>query len=917
VRDLGQEQAMNRSIARSWWLLACLILPAGAAPSLRAQQPASAGARSWTASDVIFQKNAADFRVSPNGYWAVWVSSAMNRETDKRASNLFLSDLQNGQEIQLTRGDDVAVSPRWSPDGKLIAFLFTRKPADAKPGAEEARRQIWLLNADGGEPWPLTHLSRNVDMFEWSGAHSIVYSAEEDPALWEQETHARKDDTRAIENAERTPPVRLFRVNVPDGDVTRLTTNTDWIRDFDVSPDERWAVTVNQQELAYAWDQKTLPKTFLVDLSSGKQKQIFSEGRIAPFLVKFARDGSGIYAVAPYSTSPRFLTATINLVYFYDMAGGSATKIDLHWENALGRGFQVIKGGFIALLADGVRFRPARYVREGGTWRQEFLTGEHDRNIFGFELGPDDRTLVYEYTTASMPPQWFRATLDGASIGKPLQITNLNPSFKDKVISKTEIIHWKGALDETVDGVLYYPHNYQPGHRYPLLLMIHGGPTGYDIDGWEQSWAYPMQLYTERGAFALKVNYHGSGNYGLKWAESICCGKYYTLEVPDMEKGVDALIAKGLVDPNQVATMGWSNGAILSIALAIEDPDRYKVLSEGAGDVEWISDWANVDFGESFDAYYFGANPIQNPQLYVKESPFFRISRLKAPTIIFQGMEDRNVPTDQSWDLYRAIYWTNKVPYRFFLFPGEPHGPQKATHQMRKVDEELAWFEKYFFHSGPPPSEAVKHGSLLDAMIDSRHAGRNYGVEFQNVLIPQVVTHGLLEVGRFEVTRAQFAAFDPHYAVAPGTENYPANDISFEQAKAYCAWLSKLTGETYRLPTEAEGKKLYQPSTKDNTLDYWTGYPINPDDMLRLDSMLDTLAPGALLRQAGSFPGVAGQGEQDVYDLGGNVAEWVAEPRGTGKTEGGSADRPADPKAHYRAADASYTGFRVVRAARP
>jgi dipeptidyl aminopeptidase/acylaminoacyl peptidase len=916
VRDFLQEHAMNRLLSKSCWLLACVILLAGA-PSLRAQVPKTAGTRSWTPSDVIFQQNAADFRVSPNGHWAVWVKSAMNRETDRRASNLFLSNLENGQEIQLTRGDDVAVSPRWSPDGKLIAFLFTRKPADAKPGAEEARRQIWLLSAEGGEPWPLTHLSRSVDMFEWSGNHSIVFSAEEDPALWEQETRARKDDTRAIENAERTPPVRLFRVSVPDGDVTRLTTNTDWIRNFDVSPDGRWAVTVNQQELAYAWDQKTLPKTFVVDLSNGKEKQIFSDGRIAPFVVKFARDGSGIYAVAPYSTSPRFLTATIDLVYFYDMAKGSVTKVDLHWENALGRGFEVIKGGFIALLADGVRFRPARYVREGGTWRQEFLTGEHDRNIFGFELGPDGRTFLYEYTTASTPPQWFRATLDGTSIGKPLPITKLNPSFKDKVISKTEIIHWKGALDETVDGVLYYPHNYQPGHRYPLLLMIHGGPTGYDVDGWEQSWAYPMQLYTERGAFALKVNYHGSGNYGLKWAESICCGKYYKLEVPDIEKGVDSLIAKGLVDPNQVATMGWSNGAILSIALAIEDPDRYKVLSEGAGDVEWISDWANVDFGESFDAYYFGANPIQNPQLYVQESPFFRISRLKAPTIIFQGMEDRNVPTDQSWDLYRAIYWTNKVPYRFFLFPGEPHGPQKATHQLRKVDEELAWFEKYFFHSGPPANEAVKQGSLLDAMIDSRHAGRNYGVEFHNVLIPQVVAHGILEVGRFEVTRAQFAAFDPHYAVAPGTGNYPANDISFEQAKAYCAWLSKLTGDTYRLPTAAEGKKLYEPSTKDNTLDYWTGYPINPDDMLRLDSMLDTLAPGALLRPVGSFPGVAGQGEQDVYDLGGNVAEWVTEPNGTGKTEGGSADRPADPKARYREADASYTGFRVVRSVKP
>jgi dipeptidyl aminopeptidase/acylaminoacyl peptidase len=907
---------MNRLLAKGGWLLASLVLLVGGAViPASAQQPATAGARSWTPSDVIFQQNAADFRISPNGHWAVWVKSAMNRKVDKRASNLFLSNLENGREIQLTRGNEVAVSPRWSPDGHMIAFLFTRKLPGVKAGSKAARRQIWLLNAGGGEPWPLTHLSRNVNMFEWSGNHSIVYSAEEDPALWEQETKARKDNTRAVENPARTPPVRLFRVSVPGGKVSRLTTNTDWIRNFDVSPNGRWAVTVNQQELAFQWDQKTLPKTFLVDLSTGKEKQILSKGRFAPFLVKFALDGSGIYVVAPYSTSPRFLTATIQLLYFYNMANGSVTKVDLHWENALGRGFQVIRGGFIALLADGVRFKPARYVREGNTWRQEFLTGEHDRNIFGFRLGPDGHTFVYEYTTASTPPQWFRARIEGAKIGAPLQITKLNPSFKDKAISKTEVIHWKGALDQTVHGVLYYPQNYKPGHRYPLLLMIHGGPTGYDVDGWQQSWAYPMQLYAERGAFALKVNYHGSGNYGLKWAESICCGKYYTLEVPDIEKGVDSLIAKGLVDKNEVATMGWSNGAILSIALAVEDPDRYKVLSEGAGDVEWISDWANVDFGESFDAYYFGANPIQDPQLYVKKSPFFRIARLKAPTIIFQGTEDRNVPTDQSWDLYRAIYWTNKVPYRFFLFPGEPHGPRKATHQLRKVREELAWFEKYFFHSGPPPSESLKHGSLLDAMVESRHVGGNYGIESHNKLIPQVVPYGLLDVGRFEVTRAQFAAFDPQYRFAPGTGNYPANNISFAQAKAYCAWLSKLTGGTYRLPTATEGKKLYKPGSKGNTLDHWAGYPINPDDMHRLDPMLDRLAPGALLRPVGSFAGVAGgPGEPDVYDLAGNVAEWVVEAGGAGETEGGSADRPADAKARYRPADASYSGFRVVRA---
>ncbi|HEV2388675.1 MAG TPA: prolyl oligopeptidase family serine peptidase [Candidatus Acidoferrales bacterium] len=909
---------MKYAWGRLRWFALILSAPlawAAAAPAARAQQ--AAGDRSWTPGDVIYEENAAGFRVSPDGRQTVWVKSAMDRATDRRASNLMLSSPIDNREIQLTRGADNVSAPRWSPDARLIAFLFTRKLPDAKPN--EAQRQIWLIDAAGGEPWPLTRLTRSVNEFKWVDSHAIVYSAEEDPTLYEQEARQRKDDSNAVEDAPHTPPVRLFRVTVPDGKVSRLTANADWIRNFAVSPDGRRAVTVNQQELAYAWDQKTLPKTFLVDLSTGEEKPIFTEGRIAPTQIHWAPDGSGVYAIAPYSDSPRFLTASIELVYFYELSTGEVHSVDLHWANGLGRGFQATAEGFLALLADGVRFRPARYVREAGGWRQEFLTGEQAKNIFGFDLCRDGRTLVYEYSTASTPPQWYRATLSGSAIDSPAAFTHLNPTYKSKIISKTEVVQWKGANDDTVDGVLYYPHDYRPGHRYPLLLMIHGGPTGFDTDSWSQSWAYPVQLYTERGAFALRVNYHGSGNHGLAWASSICCGKYYTLEVPNIEKGVDALIGRGLVDPERVATMGWSNGAILSIALAIDDPGRYKALSEGAGDSEWVSDWANVDFGESFDHYYFGASPIENPQLYIDKSPFFKIARLQAPTIMFQGTNDRNVPTDQGWDLYRAIYWTDKVPYRFVLFPGEPHGPLKASHQLRKVNEEAAWFDKYFFHAPAPPSEALKSGSPLDVLVASSRVGAVYGVAHQPagsadpVLIPEIVRHGGIEIGRFEITRAQFAAFDPGYKIPEGTGNFPANSISFEQAEAYCAWLSKLTGETYRLPSEAEGARLYGSSANQNTLDYWAGYAVNPDDARRLEPFLAKLPPGALLKPVGSFPGAGAPGEPLVFDLGGNVAEWVVGAGGAGETLGSGADQPSDPKARRRPADPAYTGFRVVR----
>ena len=204
-------------------------------------------------------------------------------------------------------------------------------------------------------------------------------------------------------------------------------------------------------------------------------------------------------------------------------------------------------------------------------------------------------------------------------------MTKLNESLnKNRAFAKSEVIRWKGANGDQVEGILYYPTNYEPGKKYPLITSIHGGPSGHDGDGWEDSWAYPNNLLTQRGAFLLKPNYHGSNNYGLQWVESICCGKYYDLETPDINAGVDDLIAKGMVDADRVATMGWSNGSILSTSLITTYPDRYKVAVVGAGDIEWISDWGNVAFGDSFDSYYFGKSPMEDPAAVYSQVAIFQ-----------------------------------------------------------------------------------------------------------------------------------------------------------------------------------------------------------------------------------------------------------------------------------------------------
>jgi len=907
-----------------------LIAPAVLSQAATDSQKPDAGKKNrWTAEDVVYQEDAGQFRISPDGKSALWVKSTADKEKDQRVSNLYLSNLGDGKEVQFTRGMDEVSQPRWSPSGDTIAYLSTH--ALAKPTPDLAPTQLWLLNAAGGEPWAVTEFERGIQQFEWLDNDTIIFSAEEDATLYERQTKERKDDSNVVDDTAHSAPVRLYKFSVKEKKVTRLTDNDDRIVRFEVSRDKKKAVAVASRELSFEWDQKIPPVTYVVNLATGERTQVFTNERIQPVDLAWSRDSSSFYVVAPYSDDPRFLVATVERIYFYDLAAGKSSEVNLDWDRGFARSLETTNDGFIALLADGVYTKPVRFTRHGGTWTRKSISSEDEKHYFSFVLGEDGKTLIYEHSTASVPTQFFRAKLDGTKINSPLQITNLNPSFRNKTISKTEVLQWKGANDDDVEGILYYPDDYQAGKAYPLIVATHGGPAGADHDQWSERWAYAPNLMTQKGAFVLKTNYHGSTGYGLKFVESICCGKYYDLEIPDIERGVDNLIAKGLVDPDQIGAAGWSNGSILSIQLTVTNPDRYKAAVVGAGDVEWLSDWANVDFGESFDHYYFGATPLENSQVYIEKSPLFKMDKVKTPTLIFFGTIDRQVPTEEGWTHYRALYTIGKAPVKFILFPGEAHGPRKLTHQLRKMNEEAAWFDIYLFKTKPPENEALKKGSPLEVALRRatvQKSAASYGVAFHSpaaaenpapdVLIPETVKRGTIEIGRFEITRAQFAAFDKDYKFDAGTENYPANGITLEQAQAYCRWLSELTAETYRLPNESETGDLYKVRSGENTLDYWAGYALNPEDAQKLEAKIKELPGDApLLRQVGSFAAEGDEGEELVFDLGGNVAEWVVAADGSGKTLGGSADRPADSKAMYRAADPAYTGFRVVHIAPP
>lgn len=919
-----------RTNGRRRWI-GLLLLAAGIllapGPILRAQVPPGPEADPtegpWSVDDVLLAESADQFRISPDGSHVVWVRSRMSADEGRRVSNLWISRLEDGESWPLTRGTDRDYGPRWSPNGEMVVFQSSRSTEEGDEEGDEG--QLWALRLDGGEPWPLTTGVRDLRAYAFRGGSSdtLILAAREQRSRYEEGLEDAGDDTRAVEDTLTELPVRLWALDVESGETSRITVNRHWIEDLAVSPDGQTAVVRAGRDLSYAYDGKRPPRTWIVDLSTGERTEILPVDSIVPRDLDWARDGRGVYFSYRVSSHPRYETASVGRVGFWNRRTGEMRRVDLGWSRGLAGGLEVVPGGFLALLADGVRFRPALYRNSEDGWTRVLLSGEHVPQIFEWSASKGGDRVAYVTSSGDRPTQPYAARLRDRTLVDPIQLDELNPEFAEKPKPRAEVVRWVGARGDSVEGLLYYPLDWREGRRYPLVVSPHGGPASVDLDAWSQSWADPTVLYNQRGAFVFKPNYHGSANYGLEWVESIGGGNYYELEVPDIQRGVDRLIERGLVHPDSVAAQGWSNGAILTTALVVEDPERYRAAAVGAGNVEWTTDWGTIAFGATFDNYYMGGSPFDIPEVYREKSPFFDLDRVETPTLIFHGTEDRAVYTSQGWMHYRALQQRTDTPVRFLLFPGEPHGLGELAHQRRKVKEELRWMDAYLWGRESEPARlALDPESPLARALERAEAGRvegRFGVHRSGILVPETVPYGGIRIGRFEVTRAQWAEFDADYAYPAGTGDHPVNGVSLERARAYARWLGERTGGSWRLPTDEELEPLARAASSGNTLDRWAGYAPNPEDADRLRRLAGELSGEApLLRAVGQFrphevTTSNGRSAALVYGLGGNVSEWATTGDGGGRPVGRSANRPAGEPESISEVGAAYTGLRVVR----
>jgi dipeptidyl aminopeptidase/acylaminoacyl peptidase len=662
----------------------------------------------------------------------------LKRQTDWKGNEfiwqLWLADVAGGKSTQLTRGHKSVSAAQWSPDGRWLAFITERDSTaieaspDAKEGGKDdgadadkpASAQIWLIGPRGGEAWTLTRSAADVTEFHWSrDGRKILFTAKLAPSKAAKARKEKYSDYDVVEKDFNT--AQLWSVDVDAAEknagplsAQQLTSDLHLsVKSFAISPDSKkvaFSATHNPQ-LAFLQDEDI----YLLNLADA--------GRVTKIVALPGPDGSPMFSQDGKQLA--FVTSLEQPNFFYANKHLAAVDLDSVMSHPATKNADVrdLTKNFdedpqaLDWLAGGIYFGAAQRTADHlfrvdpVTLKIQRISADDSLIVDEASLTPDGRTVAFVGETASTLTELYVSSTEAFAAKK---LTDLTAQVGNWQLGSVEVVSWKSHDGTLIEGVLHKPADFDPKRKYPLLVKIHGGPTGVSQPRFlPPEYAYPVQTFLAKGALVLEPNYRGSAGYGAKF-RALNVRNLGVGDMWDVMSGVDSLIARGMVDPNRMAAMGWSQGGYISAFLTTHT-NRFKAISVGAGISDWTTYYVSTDI-TPFTPQYLQATPWDDPQIYAKTSPITTIKQAKTPTLIQHGSADRRVPVPDAFELYRGLM-DQHVDARLILYTGFGHGIDKPKSALALLQANLDWFNHYLWNE-PIPKESALYGSSELKMRD-------------------------------------------------------------------------------------------------------------------------------------------------------------------------------------------------------
>jgi dipeptidyl aminopeptidase/acylaminoacyl peptidase len=682
-------------------LLAALIATAAAQPGHSA---ADAGGQIAPA-DIMTLRDMREAEISPDGRTILFTVTKQMATFGSEHSTIWSVPADGSAPARpfiVSAGADG--SPRWSPDGRSIAFLSNRKnpladgrdtgfefkavaagtpeaPSDATPPTAsdtpgEPSRQIWLIPVAGGEAVPLTALPNDVSDIAWSpdGKRIAFLSADPETAQQKADRAAKKDWIEVEASKHFT---RLWVLDLASHVARRLSPEGVNIGAMDWSPDGNRLV-VSYTGSTSINDFFYHSKLAILDANTrALGAPIFDHATGTP---RWSPDGLAI--LTDEIQTPGYIGLAPSVI---DVASGRVTRLaDSHpgllTELGWARG-----GRFITALSfERTRSRLVRIdPRNGAVTPIAAFDGE----AANVTASKDGRRFAVALSSPDRPADVW--TIDG---GKARAVTRINPQVANWKLGKVEEISWKNARDgQTVYGVLVTPPGYVPGTPTKMVVQIHGGPEWAWWSGWLGSWHEWAQMLASHGYVVFLPNPRGSDGQGTAFARAVG-SDWGGMDYQDVIDGVDMLVAKGIADPHRLGIGGWSYGGFMS-AWAVTHTDRFKAAVVGAAPTDMAA-MARITDTPDFPLGYFGPAETHLADLDRTSSARMLSDKVTTPVLVLHGEQDTRVPITLGLEFYRGLKLLGKDA-QMVRYPREPHWFHEPAHQENVQQRVLDWFDAH------------------------------------------------------------------------------------------------------------------------------------------------------------------------------------------------------------------------------